>query len=992
MKNILFAFLLLSAFHVYPVNAANLDTSLKFSTIETSHFSVHFHQGLDEVALKAATFAEGIHSSLVKEFEWEPLEKTQIVLIDDTDFTNAYASVLPYNTMYIQLVPPSMDTTLGEYDDWLEMIIIHEYTHILTMDAARGYSGLMRKFFGKPVPALNPFSFLAFLATAPPNVFLPSWWLEGAATWGETEFTKMGRGRSTFYEMILRMAVAENSVPTIDRINGELPSWPGGHLPYIFGLRLQKYISDKYGKDAPGKMSISHAGRAPFFINGAALQLFGKDYESLYNEMVRDLQRNESYRIETLTQLPFTPLKTLGAEGEILTRPRYSPDGRQIAFNRKDPHQHESIVITERDGSGLREIVRRRPSDGTICWYPDGSGIYFTQAEIESGFNVYQDLYSFDLKRKDLKRITNSLRIKEPDIAPDGERFAVITSEGGNQNLAILEPFADNVKMTQLTKYKLMRISNPRWSSDGKYILYSSADNNSATGIHIYSLAEETDKLLFKNGNSNAYPTWSPDGKHIVYVSDETGVYNIHAFSLKDNRSYQVTHILGGAFHPDVSPEGAELLLSSYHSGGFNIAAIEYSDQKWVDEHSPAITPYWNEGNVKSSFYGRTNETGRKNHGAQDSSTGKTSPDLKVEVDQTAGTKQPYSVWDTLPPKFWLPTLYGDHEGTVAGVFTAGRDVIGYNTFMAQIDKGLSSGNGYYDITYLNDYLYPSFMLNIYARPLLYSGLTGNRDYYEMDRSAVMSMTLPVNRLESNYRFTLGYHIRKQDVLNKEVLQNVGSNRLFQGKRNNVFAAFEFSNTLKYPYSISYEEGSRINLEHRYYSGETGSDINSKEYIASYTGYFTAMPKYLRHHVVYLRLSGALSEGERTLQQAFQLGGYPQQSEFPLRGYASRFATGKYIATGSLEYRLPLSYILKGAGTKPFFWNKLHGAIFVDTGEVWDDSRGFSAGRLKTGAGMEARLDMTLGYRLDITPAIGIARGFDQGGETSAYLTIYFDL
>src|SRR3989304_5820934 len=117
--------------------------------------------------------------------------------VKDTSYTNGFATVLPYNTIYIQTVPPSLDMTIGEYEDWLRMLIIHEYSHILTMDTARGYSEVMRGIFGKPLPPYDPISFLFFLASAPPNVFLPSWWHEGMATWGETEFTSAGRGRGT---------------------------------------------------------------------------------------------------------------------------------------------------------------------------------------------------------------------------------------------------------------------------------------------------------------------------------------------------------------------------------------------------------------------------------------------------------------------------------------------------------------------------------------------------------------------------------------------------------------------------------------------------------------------------------------------------------------------------------------------------------------------------------------------------------------------------
>lgn len=52
----------------------------------------------------------------------------------------------------------------------------------------------------------------------------------------------------------------------------------------------------------------------------------------------------------------------------------------------------------------------------------------------------------------------------------------------------------------------------------------------------------------------------------------------------------------------------------------------------------------------------------------------------------------------------------------------------------------------------------------------------------------------------------------------------------------------------------------------------------------------------------------------------------------------------------------------------------------------------FRGGNVKVGAGVEARMDVTLGYWLKVTPAVGIAHGFSPGGENQVYLTVYVDL
>src|SRR4030067_2649039 len=133
MKKILlifFSFIFVLCISPVFTNAAQIDTSFNFSIIETDHFTIHFHQHLNDVAQKVAKIAEGTHKVLTEEFGWIPDEKTQIVLIDNSDFANAYTTVLPYNTIYVHVVPPSIGMTIIEYEDWLNLIIVHEYAHI----------------------------------------------------------------------------------------------------------------------------------------------------------------------------------------------------------------------------------------------------------------------------------------------------------------------------------------------------------------------------------------------------------------------------------------------------------------------------------------------------------------------------------------------------------------------------------------------------------------------------------------------------------------------------------------------------------------------------------------------------------------------------------------------------------------------------------------------------------------------------------------------
>ena len=960
-------------------HAARLDTSFTFSTIETPNFSIHYHQGLEAVARKAAVFAEEAHGKLTREFSWQPGEKTEMVLIDDSDFMNGFATELPYNTIYIQVVPPGIASTIGEYDDWLKVVITHEYAHIVTLDPSRGYWSVMRSIFGKPLPGLDPLSQLLFLVTAPPNTFLPRWWHEGMATWAETEYTGVGRGRSSYYDMIFRMAVAQNNLPSVDQVNGDVPGWPAGSLPYIYGYRLQKYLADSYGKDALGKLSIAHSGRFPYFIGDPPQELSeGKSYRVLYADMIAALKREESQRIATFSQTPFTPLSTISNQGEKLTNPRFSPDGSRIAFTRVDPHNHTTTVVTDSTGSSVVAKFRRNFSDGSSCWSPDGKSLFFTQAEINNGFNIYQDLYAYDLAHDSIRRLTRGQRLGDPDLSPDGKLFAAVVSARGSQNLALIEKstLVSEAPPRLITDYVQQRVSSPRFSPDGALISYAVTDNAGRTAIHLHEVALGRDRTLFTAEHTAAYPVWSRDGSYLIYVSDETGVFNLFAYHLKEGKSYQVSHLLGGALQPDLSPDGRAILFSSYDSHGFSIARMALEKEKWTATRGPSL-PLTRDLPLPALAPAPVTA----GPGDQEGTSG------------TQATAIPYSPLRTLLPHFWLPRVSDDgSDQSSFGLFTAGSDVLGYQSYSLSADYGPGRQRGYFNLNYQNDYLYPTLSLNAHAEPFLYGNLQQRGDYYELNQGLTLQASFPINFLESRYVISGGYQLQDQKALS--TLDGNGEFNgvsVFRGRRDNLFAGLSFDGVLRYPYSVSSEEGRRISLLYRRFDRALGGDQNLSEYSAQYQE-FLRLP--LEHQVIYLRLSGALADGDLQFgQQAFQIGGIPSDlNPYPLRGYPERSVTGKYVATGTLEYRAPLFYPLRGFGTLPAFAEKLHGALFVDAGEVWDDRNAFSASEVKVGAGVEARLDLTLGYWLKLTPALGFAHGFNRGGENQVYLTVYVNL
>src|SRR6267143_7183288 len=168
----------------YP--AAALDPRFVWETLETPHFQVHYHQGMYRYAQKMARAAELSHERLLPLLDHSPSERTQIVVQDDTDFANGNATPLLYDLIHAYAAPPDSRSTLADFDDNAYELIAHEYTHILHLDTVLGLPEAVNDIFGK---------------LWIPNGVQPLWFIEGIATFAESEVSSAGRVRASEEDM-----------------------------------------------------------------------------------------------------------------------------------------------------------------------------------------------------------------------------------------------------------------------------------------------------------------------------------------------------------------------------------------------------------------------------------------------------------------------------------------------------------------------------------------------------------------------------------------------------------------------------------------------------------------------------------------------------------------------------------------------------------------------------------------------------------------------
>jgi hypothetical protein len=93
------------------------DPALRWRTLQTEHFEIHFAEAEREQAHLAARTAERLYLRTTRLLDWQPRERTHVVLLDSSDFANGFASPLPYNFATIFLSPPD-DGELLQNGDW----------------------------------------------------------------------------------------------------------------------------------------------------------------------------------------------------------------------------------------------------------------------------------------------------------------------------------------------------------------------------------------------------------------------------------------------------------------------------------------------------------------------------------------------------------------------------------------------------------------------------------------------------------------------------------------------------------------------------------------------------------------------------------------------------------------------------------------------------------------------------------------------------------
>ena len=156
-------------------------------------------------------------------------------------------------------------------------------------------------------------------------------------------------------------------------------------------------------------------------------------------------------------QLTFPPMSTL--------LPRWSPDGKEIAFVGGSPNQTTKIYIVSASGGTPRQVTHGNTNENDVTWSPDGNSIIFNTEPL-TGEAIASAIFELDLKSGKQIKLPGSERLYSARWSPDGRH--VVATPPDNKKMMMFD--FSSQKWTELTS--LPQQTWEEWSHDGQFIYF----------------------------------------------------------------------------------------------------------------------------------------------------------------------------------------------------------------------------------------------------------------------------------------------------------------------------------------------------------------------------------------------------------------------------------------------------------------------------------------------------------------------------------------
>jgi len=221
-------------------------------------------------------------------------------------------------------------------------------------------------------------------------------------------------------------------------------------------------------------------------------------------------------------QLTFPPAKAL--------TPRWSPDGKRIAFSIVMLGQPQRIYSISADG-GAPEQLTTGETELDPNWSRDGESLVFGHEPSYEAKASSLTIKVLNLKTRQVSILPGSQGLSRPGISPDGRHISALTADS--------QMMLFDVATQKWTELARVAVNSPAWSHDSQYIYFDSYPTRDAAifrvRINDHKLERVANLEGFRRADSSVL-TWpwmglAPDDSPILLR--DLGTQEIYALDLQ---------------------------------------------------------------------------------------------------------------------------------------------------------------------------------------------------------------------------------------------------------------------------------------------------------------------------------------------------------------------------------------------------------------------------------------------------------------------------
>ena len=545
----------------------NNPPSVKWYQVKTPHFRVLYTEGFSEQAQRVANSLEHIREEGAESLGTRP-RRMSFILQNHSAASNGFVSILPRRSEFYAM--PSQDYNFIGTNDWLDLLTIHEYRHVVQYQhATRGFNKAIYYLFGSIS--------LAGMAQAA----APSWFWEGDAVATETALTLSGRGKIPNFGLLMKTNLLEGR--KFNYHKQHLRSYRH-NIPdhYVLGYYMVNYLrrktndADIWGKITARSWSVPFI---PFAFSNAIKKETGLYVTDLYDEMADDLASSWRKELNGIQLTPFVKISP-GRDGAYTDYlyPQVLDDG-SILVMKKGIGDIEQFVLLK---DGEEKVFTPGLMNDTGMLSAQGRTVVWNEYGFHPRWRVwnYSQVKSFDLATGKERRIgPKRSRYASAAITQQGDKIVTIETDiEYNTHVVVLDARNGSVLKTFPNPDNDF-FSMPRWSPDGKKIaVLRTADNGKTISILDFESGALKDVMPVSQENVG-YPVLHDH--YLLFNSPATGIDNIYAIDLNTAKRYQVTSSRLGAYNPALSSDGKTLYYNDQTKDGLDVVSIPFEPVLW---------------------------------------------------------------------------------------------------------------------------------------------------------------------------------------------------------------------------------------------------------------------------------------------------------------------------------------------------------------------------------------------------------------------------